>query len=141
MARLPTLWNEPMNLLRNLDNLFEDYAPSRMLSDRTDIYEKDGHLKIETELPGVNREDIHVRVEGDQLVVTGETKRETNVEEENFVRMGRSVGRFRRAFPLPDEVEDPNKIEAHYDDGILKIDVPLQTSLSGDDETVEIDVK
>ncbi len=141
MARLPTLWDEPMNLLRNLDNLFEDHAPTRMLSDRTDIYEEDGHLKIETELPGVDREDIHVRVEGDQLVVTGETKRETNVEEGNFVRMGRSVGRFRRAFPLPAEVEDPNRIEARYDDGILKIDVPLEASLQGGDQAVEIDVK
>ncbi len=93
---------------------------------RTDIYIKDRTLVIETELPGVKKEDIRVQVEDGKLIVTGEVHRSEEVREENYIRMGRSYGAFRRVFPLPEEVEDPRKIKARFENGVLRIEVPLE---------------
>ena len=148
MTRLPSTWRSPMGLSRNLDRMMSDMLSNwnewpfeGTTAGRTDIYEQNGKLVYETELPGVNREDLTVRVEGDQLVISGEAKRETNVQQENFVRMGRRVGRFQRSFPLPEGVDDPTSIEAQYRDGILRVFVPISTATGEDEQAIEIDVK
>lgn len=148
MTRLPSIWRSPMGLSRNIDRMMGDILSNwnewpfeGTTVGRTDIYEQDGKLVYETELPGLKREDIQIRVEGNQLLVTGETKRETNVQDENYVRMGRRVGRFQRSFPLPEQIDDPKSIEAKYQDGILRIDVPLNASITEDEKPIEIEVK
>jgi len=143
MARLPRLWIQPMGLSRRLDRVFDDFFsdwPESRTFGRTDVYEKDGSIFFETELPGAKREDINIKVEDHQLVISGETKREEKVEEENYFRMGRSVGTFQRTYPLPDEVSEPNKIEAKFQDGILKVRVPLSNSIKEKEKPVEIKV-
>lgn len=148
MTRLPSIWRSPMGLSRNVDRMFNDMLNNwsewpfeGTTAGRTDIYEQDGKLVYETELPGVKREDLHVRVEGDQLVISGESKRETNVQQENYVRMGRRVGRFRRSFPLPESIDDPTSIEAQYQDGVLRVLVPTSSATGEDEQAIEIDVK
>ena len=59
-------------------------------------------MVIETELPGARKEDIQVRVEDNRLVITGEVRRYKEVRDENYIRMGRRCGAFRRIFPLPE---------------------------------------
>jgi HSP20 family protein len=108
---------------------------------RTDIYEKDGQLVYETELPGVKRDDIHIQVEEGRLIVSGEVKREEKVEEENYFRMGRRYGAFQRSFPLPEEIADPKKIKAKFQDGILRITVPLKEPLREKEHPIEIRVE
>ena len=117
--------------LRDLEELFSrwdefGYGFGPFGPGRTDIYVKDRTLVIETELPGVRKEDIRVQVEDDKLVVTGEVHRTEEVREENYIRMGRRYGAFRRVFPLPEEVEDPAKIKARFENGVLRIEVPLR---------------
>ena len=148
MTRLPSIWRSPMGLSRNIDRMFNDFFTNwnewpfeGAAVGRTDIYEQDGKLVYETELPGVKREDIHIKVEGNQLLVSGEAKRETDVQEENYVRMGRRVGRFQRSFPLPEQVDDPKSIEAKYEDGVLRVHVPLSSSITEEEKPIEIQVK
>ncbi|NOX44414.1 MAG: Hsp20/alpha crystallin family protein [Caldiserica bacterium] len=112
--------------LRDLEELFSRWEEFGLGPGRTDIYIKDRTLVIETELPGVRKEDIRVQVEGDKLIVSGEVHRAEEVREENYIRMGRRYGAFRRVFPLPEEVEDPGKIKARFENGVLRIEVPLR---------------
>lgn len=119
--------------LRDLEDLFSrwgefelEYGFGPFGMGRTDIYVKDRTLVIETELPGVRKEDIRVQVEGDKLIVSGEVHRSEEVREEDYIRMGRRYGAFRRVFPLPEEVEDPGKIKAKFENGVLRIEVPLR---------------
>jgi len=107
---------------------------------RTDIYEKDGILHYDTELPGLKREDIDIKVEDGRLIISGETKRDERVEEENYFRMGRRYGKFQRVFPLPEEIEDPKKIKAKFEDGVLKVTVPLKKPLKRE-KAIEIEVE
>ncbi|MFQ6118131.1 MAG: Hsp20/alpha crystallin family protein [Candidatus Bipolaricaulia bacterium] len=144
---MPSIWEEPFRLMprlgRWMDEFFRDFPTFGWESlGRTDIYEDEerGALVYETELPGVSKKDIDLRVEDDQLIVSGEVKREEKVEKENYYRVGRRYGRFQRVFPLPEGIEDPSKIQAKFQDGILKITVPLKESLKRA-KAIEIEVE
>lgn len=88
-----------------------------------DIFEKNDHLVIRAEIPGVKREDMDVRIENGVLTLHGERKHESEVKEENSYRMERVYGTFTRSFSLPTTV-DAGKIAATYKDGILEVTVP-----------------
>ncbi len=129
-----------------LDELFQDLDRSFFGSSNlgrfgnTDIYEEDGVLHYEMELPGLGKEDIDTRVKGDQLIVTGETRQRKEKEETNYIHRGRRYGKFRRTFGLPEEVKDPEKLKATFKDGVLDISVDLSESLT-EEETVEVEIE
>jgi len=112
------------NFFSHWENIGYEFLPFG--PGRTDIYVKDRVLIIETELPGARREDIRVQVEGDKLIVSGEVHRTEEVQKEDYIRMGRRYGAFRRVFPLPEEVEDPSRIRAKFENGVLRIEIPLR---------------
>lgn len=85
-----------------------------------DVYEDEHNLVLKLEIPGINEEDLKVSLENNTLTVTGERKFEKEEKEENFHRIERRFGSFTRTFRLPSTV-DPEKVEAGYDKGILKL--------------------
>jgi HSP20 family protein len=92
---------------------FSEMMPS------VDIYEKDGKVTFEAEVPGFKKEDLKVDVRGKIITLSGERKTETG-DEENRVRKERRYGRFERSFSLGFEA-DSNTVEARYENGILTI--------------------
>ncbi len=84
-----------------------------------DIYEKDEKLYLEAEVPGFNKEDLHVDVEANVLTLSGERKIE-NSEQEHRFRKERRYGKFSRSFRLDFEA-DSNGVEARYENGILTV--------------------
>jgi len=85
-----------------------------------DIYEDEHNLTVKMEVPGIDQNDIDIRVENNTLTVRGERKFEKDEKEENFHRVERRYGSFYRAFTLPNIV-DTDKVSADYDNGVLKI--------------------
>src|SRR5256885_15352309 len=85
-----------------------------------DIYEDEHNITLKLEVPGIDEQDIDVRIEGNTLSVHGERKIEKEEKEENFRRVERQYGSFTRSFTLPSSV-DPGQVNAHYDKGVLKI--------------------
>ncbi len=148
MTMLPRVWREPLRLTedvgRLVDNMFKsfgdldvDVAPS---FGRSDVYVKDNTLIIETELPGARKDDVQVRVQDKHLVITGEVRRSEEVRQEDYLRMGRRCGRFRRTFPLPEQVAEPNEVKAKFQDGILRVEIPLKKSPK-EGEGVQINIE
>ena len=90
-----------------------------------DVFEKDGALSIQAELPGLSEKDVEITVEGNVLTITGQKTDESEVEEKNFYRRERSYGRFTRRLALPNGAQK-DKIEANFKDGVLKVTVPVQ---------------
>jgi len=88
-----------------------------------DIYENDGTIVINAELPGIDKKDIVIDVKDGVLTLKGERSSDNEVKKEKYYRRERTFGRFERAFRLPEDV-DPEKISADYKDGILKISIP-----------------
>src|SRR5437879_13701078 len=115
---------------RELATLFENFAEGpatgkdQLMAGTfvppVDVYEDEHKLMLKLEIPGVNDGDLDIRLENNVLTVKGERKFEKEEKEENFHRIERRYGTFARTFRLPDTV-DSEKVEAHYDKGILKI--------------------
>ena len=99
------------------DDSYGSWAPT------VDIFERGDDLVIRAELPGVERDDIDVRVEDNTLMLSGERKRESEFDEENAYRLERVYGKFLRSFRLPKTV-DATRIEASYKNGVLEISLP-----------------
>ena len=85
-----------------------------------DVYEDEHNITLKIEVPGIEEKDIDVRIENNTLTVHGERKFEKEEKEENFRRVERQYGSFTRSFTLPTTV-DADKVQAHYDRGILKV--------------------
>ena len=88
-----------------------------------DVYEDEHNVTLKIEVPGIDEKDIDVRIENNTLTVHGERKFEKEEKEENYRRVERQYGSFTRTFTLPTTV-DADKVQADYDRGVLKIQLP-----------------
>ncbi len=107
----------------------------------TNVYEAEGNLVFETELPGLSRENVKVKLEDNTLFISGEVQKDESIKQEQYLNVGRRYGTFERRFNLPEgiEVDAPDKINAALENGILKVSLPLKESLQP--QTFEIEVK
>ena len=87
---------------------------------KLDISESRKDITVKVEIPGIEARDFDVSIDGRRLTISGEKKQEQKEKEETYYRVERSYGYFRRTIDLPAEV-DPNKVDASYRRGILKI--------------------
>lgn len=88
-----------------------------------DIFEDDDAYVIEADLPGVNPENIDVRVEGRELTICGTRQSVSWLRSERSVRVERARGEFCRTVELEHPV-DPSRIEKRYVNGILQVRLP-----------------
>lgn len=87
-----------------------------------DVFETDDFLVLAIELPGLERKDIDVRVDGDELVVDGQRRIEDGARGEHHHRVEREFGSFSRRFRLP-STADRGGIEASYANGLLTVTI------------------
>eukprot|EP00741_Cyanophora_paradoxa_P004601 tig00000821_g4465.t1 len=95
---------------------------------RADLRETDNKYIVHAELPAyaarqVDKDKIKIDVDGDTLTLSGETRKEEEKREGNYVRRERRAGTFMRQFVLPGLRENPDKVDAEYDNGVLTIEV------------------
>lgn len=129
----------PTNELRNLNRMMtqffdEPFFPferreiarqevAKTWAPRVDIYDTKDAFIIKAELPGIDKNDIKVDVDGRLLTLRGERKAEIEEKENAYYRREMFYGSFERAFTLPEAV-DPALIKAEYKDGVLHLEVP-----------------
>ena len=91
---------------------------------RFDVVEKGDAYEAFIEIPGVAKEDIEISIDGTQVSIKAEAKREAvKAEGECVIVQQRRAARFVRNFELPLEVAD-DRAEASYDNGVLKLVLP-----------------
>lgn len=88
-----------------------------------DIFEDEDAVVIKAELPGLDQDDIEVRIEDNTLTLKGERKHDQTIRKENFHRIERAYGTFQRSFSLPQAV-DQERVRASCERGILTITLP-----------------
>lgn len=88
-----------------------------------DVTSNDKNVIVRAEMPGVKEEDIDVKVEGDLLTISAETKVEHEDKDETYHRREMRYGKLQRAITLPDEV-NADKAEANLEHGVLTITLP-----------------
>jgi HSP20 family protein len=89
-----------------------------------DIFERDGQLVVQADLPGVAADNVTVEVEDGLLTVSGERREEREIDENGFRRMERRYGKFSRSIALPEGAK-ADDISATFRDGVLEITMPL----------------
>jgi len=85
-----------------------------------DIYECADELVLEADVPGMNLEDLDIRIEDNTLTIHGERKQRQDVPEGSYHRAERCYGVFTRSFSLPNTI-DAGKIQAGYNNGVLRL--------------------
>jgi len=88
-----------------------------------EITENDKQIAVNATVPGFKPEEIQISVDGNLLILSGETKAETKKEDENTVYTEWRSNRFFRQLTLPAEVE-ANKVKANLKDGVLHLKMP-----------------
>jgi len=96
----------------------------RAVLPRVDVYEDESGITLLADLPGVPRENLELKVEGDTLWVEGTVKPHTPEGLEPVYAEVR-VPRFRRSFTLSREL-DTSKVDANLKDGVLTLRIPKQ---------------
>ena len=88
-----------------------------------DIYEKDDHLVVKTELPGIKKSDLDISLEDGVLTIKAEKKQEEVTEEATYYASERAFGEYSRAISLPFPV-DAEKVAASLKNGLLTVKLP-----------------
>ena len=88
-----------------------------------DVMEREGEIILTLELPGVEKQDIEINVDGNTLTVRGEKKLADGTKPEEYHRVERRYGTFSRSFTLLDTV-DGSKIKAAHKEGLLRLTLP-----------------
>lgn len=120
-------------------DMFVDFFSSNIKESmpKTDIIENENEYIVESEIPGVKKEDIKISFKED--VLSFEVKSENVVEEKdekrNYIRRERSSKSFKRSFKV-DSIEK-NSIDASYVDGVLKIVLPKSKEMEKE-TTIEV---
>ncbi len=90
-----------------------------------DIYKEGNNYFVDLEIPGFNKEDIEISYKGDILSIKAEHKHEEESEEKDYFYRSRSYQNVHRQIRFSDV--DENKIEAKYQNGVLKLVLPAKT--------------
>ena len=106
------------------------YDAQQPMQIKIDVSEDDKGYLVHAEIPGVKKEDIKVSVEGNQIAISAEIKKEKEVKEgEKLLRSERYYGQVSRVFSLANDVDDATA-QAAYNDGVLTLKLPKRATAS-----------
>lgn len=150
----PDIWSSPFSfmhrMLDEMDRMFTRFGggivpssvfelgPENIWSPVIETFERDGKLVLRADLPGLKADDVKVEVDGDELVVSGERKKEEKRTTEGGYYSERRYGSFERRMTLPEGC-NPDTIEASFDNGVLE--VSLETPEQAGQKKRKIEVR
>jgi HSP20 family protein len=126
-------------LVGQLDGLFNEFFRPAFVLDqraetapiRVDVKEDATSYTVHAEIPGVKKENINVEIEGNEVTIAAEVKREEGSKDgEKWLRTERFYGRSARRFALPQEVDEA-RAGAKFADGVLELTLPKKAPVTG----------
>jgi len=140
----PAAWHPFESLRREIDHLFENFDSGRLkqpfrraswemepfrrpnwavATPAMDVAVKDGSYEISAELPGMDENNVELKLADGMLTITGEKTDTRNEKEKGYYLQERHYGLFTRSLRVPDDV-NVDKIDAQFQKGVLKITLP-----------------
>ncbi len=116
------MFNEWATRVQGRSGTTEGWRPS------VDIFEKEGNLVIQTDIPGVDEKSIDLKLEGNVLTIKGERNFNGETKPSDCYQVEGSYGPFSRSFRLPDGA-DSDKISANYKNGVLSVTIPAKSEV------------
>ncbi len=139
-------WRPLRDLKREMDRLWNEFFGREALPEifetewvpAVDISETKDAVVVRADVPGIDPKDLEITLTGNLLSIRGEKRQDKEEKGENFYRVERSYGGFVRSVQIPTEV-DPEKIEATYKNGVLKITLPKKAEAKGKQIPVKVE--
>ena len=128
-----------------VDDLFKGFLVRPMYSEgrdaiarvKVDVTEKNGAYLVHAELPGVKKEDIQLTIDGAQVTLAAEIKREKDTDEgSRTLHTERVYGKVSRSFTLPQEIDDA-AAQAKFSDGVLELTLPKKAAAARKQITIQ----
>jgi HSP20 family protein len=125
-------------LVGRLDGLFDDFLRPALVWEnnaqpqiRVDVKETSEAYTVHAELPGVKKDAIHVEIEGNEVTISAETRREAEKKDaEKWLRSERFYGKTARRFALPQEIDEA-RANAKFEHGVLELTLPKKAVVTG----------
>ena len=134
------------NPFREMENLERDFfgdpfgtffnAPG-LAEFKTDITDEGDHYLLQSDLPGFDKKDINLQLNGDTLTIQAERQSSTEENDKKVIRMERSYGTYTRQFNVSEI--DTDNIKATYDNGVLSLTLPKKSKALPESKTLEIE--
>jgi HSP20 family protein len=129
ISDLERLFGSMSLLQRRLDNLYSNYGRTpgyiwevEENGPSTNLYENGDNFEIRTEVPGLGKDDLNIKIQGNYLEIAG-TRNPDVPEGYKAHKIERETGSFSRSFTLPADL-DATKVEAALKDGVLYLTLP-----------------
>jgi len=104
---------------------------------KLDVAEHNGNYVVRAEIPGVGKDEIDVAIDGNQVTIGAEVKRETEAKEgQRVLHSERYFGSVRRTFTLPVEI-DEEASTAKYENGVLELTLAKKAAQAGRKLTIQ----
>lgn len=121
----------------HLNQLFKDFMPSvewwrpsaewwkggDVFAPLVDVQEKEDSVVVTTDLPGVDKADVDIRIGEGYIEISAESKKEEEAEKEGYIQKERTYSKFSRSVSLPSNVTDEGA-KAKLEDGVLTVTLP-----------------
>ena len=92
-------------------------------SPTVDLVETENQFEVTVDLPGLKPEEVNVELKNGDLWISGKRDEEKEEDGKTYHRLERHYGEFRRVLRLPNTISEEG-IDAHFEDGVLKVTVP-----------------
>lgn len=133
-------WHELDEFEKNFfSNPFDFFESDAFGGFRTDIKDQGDSYLLEADLPGFDKKDIHLDLNGDTLSINAQrhSEHEEKDKKNKYIRCERSYGSYRRDFDV--SMIDAQNIKAKYDNGVLKLTLPKKSETISDSKRLEIE--
>lgn len=106
---------------------------------KTDIKDTGDAYVLEADMPGFDKKDIHLDINGNYLTVSAERRSECEQRDKdhNYVRRERSYGSYSRSFDISSV--DTDGIKAKYENGVITLTMPKKPEITGGTKRLEIE--
>ena len=126
---LPTLsrfWDDDDFFNRGMIDWDTNFSNPDTTLPSVNIKETENSYKVEMAAPGMKKQDFKIELDNNVLTISSEKSEESQEGNgnERYSRREFSYQSFQRSFTLPKEVVDEDKIEAHYREGVLQLNIP-----------------
>lgn len=98
-------------------------TPGKHFLPAADVFARNGEIVVKVDLPGVEPQDVHVKLVDNELIVMGERKAEAEVKDEGYYRKESTYGLFERHMMVPKGIKE-SEVKAMFANGMLEISMP-----------------
>ncbi len=133
---VPQYWTwSPASMFEDMERFFADLRSGFVFPGRAvlkaegtrmpmvDLREENDRYVVQAELPGMNKEDVSIELDGDVLQITAHKEHEVEEKDEGYLRKERGSMRFYRQVRIPENVNQEN-VKARMENGVLEISLP-----------------